>query len=195
MEKELDKPRGKKIVPPRARSAKDMYTFYRQKYPEAEEPYWMFREVISRFNKKSADAVIFGQVLNFGNRLGHLLIKKIRRNYEKPIVDWGASKKFKAELVAQGGTPKGPDNPSGQEWLIYYSDAWYLRWAWSKKQSKKQLCRVKNQTVYKFVPTANRSKKAGDNSPSKLGNRGKLVLANQLNPNLHVVYENHMTKI
>jgi len=181
---------GKKIIPPKTKSVADMYEFYKQKYPQAKEPYWMYKEVLSRFNKKASDAVIFGQVLSFGNKIGNLLIKKIRRNYEKPVVDWGESKRVKADLIREGFTPKGPLQPDGKEWLIYYSDAWYLRWAWVKKR----VCRVKNQTVYKFTPTANRSKAAGDNSPGKLGNRGKLVLANKLNPTLHMVYENHMSK-
>ena len=66
-----------------------MYAHYKAKYPKSKEPYWMYKEVISRFNRKAADAVIFGQVLNFGSNLGNLLIKKIRRNYENPKVDWG----------------------------------------------------------------------------------------------------------
>ena len=151
----------------------------------------MFKEVLARFNKKAADAVIFGQAFNFGSRIGHLLIKKIRRNYEKPVVDWGESKKLKASIIAKGLTPRDKDNPNGEDWLIYFSDPWYLRWAWSKKS----LCRVKNQTVYKFVPTSNRSKKSGDNSMGKLGNKGKLVLANKINPTLHLSYEAKIYKM
>lgn len=175
---------GKLIRPPRAHSTKEMYAHYKAKNPKSKEPYWMYKEVISRFNKKSADAVIFGQVLNFGNKIGNLLIKKIRRNYEKPVVDWGESKKAKAQLILEGKQPAGPGISGGERWLIYYSDPWYLRFAWVKKR----ICKVRNQTVYKFVPTSNRSKIGGDNSPSKLGNKGKLVLANKLNPVLHQLY-------
>lgn len=174
---------GKLIRPPRAHSTKEMYAHYKAKFPKSREPYWMFKEVISRFNKKAADAVIFGQVLNFGNKIGNLLIKKIRRNYKKPVVDWGESKLAKAQILASGGTPRG-NGVEGEDWLIYYSDPWYLRFAWIKKR----ICNVKNQTVYKFVPTSNRSKKAGDNSPARLGNKGKLVLANRINPVLHELY-------
>lgn len=181
---------GKKIVTPKAHSTREMYNYYKLKNPQSKEPYWMYKEVIARFNKKAADAVIFGQVLNFGNRIGNLLIKKIRRNYEKPEVDWGESKRMKAELIKAGLEPRKAGETTGHAWLVYFSDPWYLRWAWSKKR----ICKVKNQTVYKFIPTGNRSKTAGDNSPSKLGNRGKLVLANKLNPSLHMVYENHMSK-
>jgi len=191
MTQELEQKRGKKIATPKSHSTKEMYAYYRQKNPDSKEPYWMFKEVISRFNKKVSDAVIYGQVLNFGNRIGNLLIKKIRRRYEKLEVDWGESKRIKAELIAAGLEPRKAGSTEGHAWLVYFSDPWYLRWAWAKKS----ICRVKNQTVYKFVPTGNRSKTAGDNSPNKLGNRGKLVLANRLNPTLHMVYENHMSKV
>ena len=182
---------GKKIITPKAHSTKEMYSYYKLKYPKAKEPYWMYKEVIARFNRKAADSIIFGQVLNFGNRIGNLLIKKIRRNYDKPEVDWGESKRMKAQIIEAGLSPRVAGSLEGHAWLVYFSDPWYLRWAWSKKR----ICKVKNQTVYKFTPTGNRSKKAGDNSPSKLGNRGKLVLANKLNPSLHMVYENHMSKL
>lgn len=190
MEEIEAKKNGKKIVTPKARSTKDMYIYYKMKQPKGVKvvPYWMFKEVIGRFNKKCANSVIFGQVLNFQSRLGYLLIKKIRRNYEKPVVDWGESKKMKAEIIASGQIPRDDEHPDGENWLNYYSDPWYLRWAWHKKR----VCRVKNQTVYKFVPTANRSKKANDNSLEKLGNRGKLALMNKINPSLHLAYENHM---
>jgi hypothetical protein len=171
--------------PPKSHSTKDVYKYYKKKHPKAKEPYWLFKEVIARFNKKAADAVIMGQVFNFGSRLGHLLIKKIRRNYQKPVVDWGESKRIRAELIAMGKVPKGPNTPEGEDWLIYYSDPWYLRWGWVKKR----ICRVKNQTVYKFMPTSSRSKRDPNNSMAHLGNKGKLTLANKLNPMLHLIYE------
>lgn len=184
----MEQKNGKLIRTPRAHSTKEMYAFYKAKYPKSKEPYWMFKEVIARYNKKTADAIIFGQVLNFDNKIGNLLIKKIRRNYEKPVVDWGASKKEKKKILAEGGTLWSEQNPSGEKWMIYHSDPWYLRFAWVKKR----VCRVKNQTVYKFVPTSNRSKTEGDNNPAKLGNKGKLALAQKINPTLHLLYSNQM---
>lgn len=172
------------IISPKTHSTKGMYAYYKQKNPTSKIPYWMFKEVVTRFNKKSSDAIIFGQILNIGNRIGHILIKKIGRNYRKPMIDWGESKRKKQELINQGIIPKDQNNPTGEEWMIFYTDPWYLRWAWGKKR----VCKVKNQTVYKFIPTSNKSKKAGDNSLSKLGNKGKLTLANKLNPTLHYIY-------
>lgn len=174
-----------KIRKPKTHSCAEMYKYYKQKHPDTHIPYWMFKEVISRFNKKASDAIIFGSLLNLGNRLGYILIKKIRRSYKKLEPDWGASNKIKAQLIAEGKTPKDKDHPDGEEWIKFYTDPWYLRWGWMKRY----VCRVKNQSVYKFAPTSNRSKTAGDNSLEKLGNKGKLVLANRLNPTLHLVYE------
>lgn len=183
------KPKLQNIVAPRTHSTKEMYVFYKQKNPTSTIPYWMFKEVIAKYNKKVSDAIIFGQILNIGNRIGHILIKKISRNYRRPVVDWGASKRRKAQLIKDGIIPKDQNNPTGEEWMSFYSDPWYLRWAWVKKR----ICRVKNQTVYKFVPTSNKSKTAGDNSLSKLGNKGKLTYANKLNPTLHFIYS-HINK-
>lgn len=179
----------KKIVEPRTHHVPDMYKYYIKKYEPTKRmnktKAWMYREVLSRYNKKVSDLVIFGQVLNLQNRLGYIRIRKIKRNYENPIVDWAASRKNKADIINSGGTPRGPKNPAGKDWVTLFDDPWYLRWAWVKRS----VCKVRNHTVYKFTPTANKSKKAGDNSLDKLGNRGKLALANKANPLLHTQYE------
>lgn len=177
--------RKRNIRKPVTYSARDMYNAYKRKNPTSEIPYWMYKEIIGRFNKKVSDAVIFGQVLNLGNRLGHVLIKKIRRNYLNPIPDWGASNKRKADLIASGVVAKDQNHPEGEEWISFYTDPWFLRFAWVKKR----ICKVKNSSVYKFVPTSNRSKTAGDNDLARLGNKGKLTLANKVNPTLHMSYE------
>lgn len=173
-----------KIQKPKIHSAKDMYRFYCTENPDNTIPYWMYKEVLTRYNKKVSDAIIFGSFLNLGANLGYLLIRKIRRNYDKPKPDWGESNKIKKQLIADGKVPKDQTHPQGEEWIKFYSDPWYLRWAWMKST-----CRVKNQSVYAFAPTSNRSKTAGDNSLGKLGNKGKLVLANRKNPTLHLLYE------
>lgn len=184
------RPTNKRIQAPKTHSTAEMYVFFKQKFPKDKTPYWMFKEVLARYNKKASDAVIYGQVFRFGQHLGNLLIKKIRRNYEKAVVDWGESKRVKAELVASGLKPREAGSTEGNDWLIYHSDPWYLRWGWQKRS----ICKVTNQAVYKFIPTANRSKTAGDNSPAKLGNKGKLVLANRLNPTLHLLYDMRISK-
>lgn len=181
----------KKILKPRTHTTKQMYDFFKIKNPDTTIPYWMYKEVVSRFNKKASDAIIFGQTLNLGHRLGTILIKKIRRNYLKPLPDWGASKRAKAQLIKDGITPKDQNNPTGEEWIIFFTDPWYLRWAWGKFR----ICKVKNSTVYKFVPTSDRSKKGGNTDMSRLGNKGKLAYANRIDKYLHIRYENQQVII
>lgn len=177
---------GKKIVKPKTHSVKGMYKYFKEKNPTTDIPYWMYNEILSRYNKKAANAVIFGEVLNLGNTIGRILIKKIRRRYEKLEVNWGASNARKAELITTGTVPKDKDHPEGENWILYHTDAWYARWAWQKRNGA---CRVRNQSVYKFLPSSNRSKKAGDVSLERLGNKGKLALAIRCNPGLHLIYE------
>lgn len=173
-----------KIVKPCIYSVKDSYAQYKKEV-EKPVPYWMYREVLSRICKKASVQIIAGGTLNLQNNLGYIRIKKIKRNFMKAVPNWGESNKLKAELISKGITPKDQNNPTGEEWIVFYTDPWYLRWAWIKAG----VCRVKNQTVYLFKPTANRSKTAGDNDLEKLGNRGLLVHANRLNPTLHHSYE------
>lgn len=115
-------------------TVRDMYKWYK-KNTEKPMVYWMFREILLRHNRKVADAIIFGDVYNVGNFVGRILIKKIKRNYEKAVPNWGESKKRKAELIAQGIQPKDEQHPNGEEWMVFYTDPWYLRWAWAKSRS------------------------------------------------------------
>lgn len=180
------------IVKPKSYTAADIYKFFKQNNPKSKVPYWMFKEVLTRFNKKASDTIIMGGMLNLGNNLGYVRIKKIRRNYEKAEPNWKESNVQRRLLLSEGKLPKGPDHPDGENWIVFFTDPWYLRWAWIKKG----VCRVKNQSVYEFKPTSDQSRGSGDVVPevsrdrNKLGNKGKLVLANRLNPALHHVYEN-----
>lgn len=174
-----------KIIEPKIHSVAESYKFFKRTKPELDIPYWMYREILSRTFKKVSNNIIFGEMFNLQNNLGYIRIKKIKRNYKKLVPNWGESNKLKASLIAEGKVPKDQDHPDGEEWLVFHSDPWYLRWAWVKLG----VCRVKNQSVYLFRPTANRSKTAGDNSRDKLGNRGLLVLANKANPVLHYNYD------
>jgi hypothetical protein len=174
-----------KTIEPRVHTVMDSFKFFKKNNPGTTIVKWMYREVLARIFKRVSNHIIFGGMFNLQNNLGYIRIKKIKRNYTKLVPDWGASNKLKAALVAEGKVPKDKEHPQGEEWLVFYSDPWYLRWAWIKVG----VCRVKNQSVYMFRPTANRSKTAGDNNTEKLGNRGLLVLANKLNPILHYNYD------
>ena len=64
--------------------------------------------------------------------------------------------------------------PDGQNWIVYWSDDYYLRFAWAKN---KGACRVKNHKFYSFIPTN-----------SKKGPKKQLVKANRSNPLLYKTY-------
>lgn len=176
-----------KIVKPKTRTAKDMYKFFKKQNPDSKVVYWFFKEVLSRYNKKVSEYIIAGETLRLGSKLGYSAIRKIDRTYSKPTPNWGASLKLKNQLIKEGKTPKGPDNPNGEEWLVFYTDSYYFRWSWIKRGGRSP---VRNTTVYAFHPTSNRSTTSNEDPDwDSLGNKGKLTLANRLNPVLHLRYE------
>ena len=142
--------------------------------------YTLFKEIIARFNKKMSHSLVFeGKTLNLCNTLGYLKIKKIERNLTKDHIDWPASHKLKQRFIEEGKEIYSKDNPNGKKWFVYRSDPWYLRWGWIKN---KGACRVKNQTVYSFNPTANRSN-------GMMGNKGLLSRSNMDDSLLHFKYD------
>ena len=149
-----------KIIKPKILSTKEVYKFYcKQKKLNGEKvlPYWMFKEVVSRIAKKASDLIIQGGIFNLGNHLGYIKIRKIFRSFKKSVVNWGESNQLKREILERGGTPKSKDALDGEDWLIYYTNPWYLRWAWIRRGGASIF---KNQTVYEFKPTSDSSKEA-----------------------------------
>ena len=176
-----------KIVKPKILSTKDVYKYYcKLKKEKGEEivPYWMFKEATSRISKKASNMIIQGGILSLGNHLGYLKIRKINRTFKKSIVNWGETNKEKKKLLSQGLVLREGEK-EGEDWLIYYTDPWYFRWAWIRRNGSSIF---KNQTAYEFRPTSDRSKKEGEERLKVLGNKGKLVLANKKNSLLHLRY-------
>lgn len=112
---------------------RQMYEFFCKDNPESQINYLTFKETIIRFNKKAREMILDGGTLEMGNLLGIIRIKQIKRNFNKPTVNWGETQKLRER---------------GEEGKIYYTDNYYYRWYWSKKR-----CRVANKTVYSFRPT------------------------------------------
>jgi hypothetical protein len=137
-------------------TAIEMYKFFKKKHPDEEVSYLLFKETISRFNKKMSDEILKGYTFNPGFRLGRIRIKKVRRTFKAtPPIDWAESKKLKAQGV--------------EKYLVYFTDPYWYRWYWEKKK-----CVIKNKTVYSFQPTVSNSRKDG--------NRNKLVKILQSDP-------------
>lgn len=111
-----------------------------------------FREVCEEFNKLVMEEILKGKEFHIGFRLSSISIIRIERNFKNPPVDWNETNKYKQELLEEGYTEDDfyhPDNnPDGKKYFIYHTDPWYCRFYWNKLG-----CRVKNKSVYSFVPT------------------------------------------
>jgi hypothetical protein len=150
--------------------------------------YNLFKKIITCFNKKASDAIIRGGLLYLGNNLGYSQIRKIIPIKRSDKINWQASYEYKNELIAKGVKVREKGSKEGENWLIYQNDPWYLRWSWIKHYSSgvnHLTCRVKNNRVYAFYTTSNRTRVKGVKGS---GNKGKLVTANEEDPLLHTRY-------
>jgi hypothetical protein len=114
-------------------TTKDMYKFFVQKYPGTDVTYPLYRHVISEFNKAVASRALLGEHIVLGKNMGKILIRKVNRNYEKRVVDFGATRKLK---------DRGIDK------VVYFTNAFYFKWSWDKRSSK-----AVNKSAYNFKPS------------------------------------------
>ena len=122
------------------------FTFYQNKGGQLS--YSQFRDVCHLFNKKAVTELLKGNRIFMKNRLGYLQVVRIPRSYHKPRVNWGESKKYREELLAEGKKLYNKKTGEGQKWLIYYTDEFFVRYYWSKKNAS-----IKNKTLYRFDPS------------------------------------------
>lgn len=155
--------------------------------PEGEKllmTYKRFYDITCSFNRKAVEAVIDGEIINLGNKLGYLKIKKIKRF--APAIDWPESIIRRKELLAQGIQPKTKEYPGGENWFMYRASDFYLRWSWAKRFRKFGVPMLRNERLYAFYPTSNAS---GATGIRVLGAKGLLSEANNKNKLLHLRYE------
>ena len=107
-----------------------------------------FKNICSDFNMMIIDYILEGGKLNMGNNLSYIGILRIDRNNSNPTIDWVESNKYKKELLEDGEKLYDSETGEGVKWHIYYTDSEYCRYYWNKSG-----CKVKNKSVYKFVPT------------------------------------------
>lgn len=142
-----------------------------------------FRDVINLFNQKTLDRLINdASAINMKSTLGFLYIQRVERtegiNGEDKCLrmpNWGESYKVKKELIEAGITPKDKDHPDGENWIVFYDDEYFIRFAWSRRNGA---CRVKNHGFYKFIP-----------SKGLNGAKKQLAKANQDNKFLAFTYK------
>jgi len=128
----------------------------------------VFKEIIIRYNKKVLKALVEeGEAIKLGNNLGYLyLYTKEKTDMFSPAnINWGASNKYKQELIDKGEQIKDKDHPDGKNWWQFFEDSEYIRVAWTKNFGT---CRVPNNSVYAFYPTRS---EAGINKALSAANR------------------------
>lgn len=150
----------------------------------------MYKLVCDKLFKQISDEILDGNSYYIGKNLGYISIKRFKKkwklnelgNISNGVVNWKESNKLKAELEAAGEELYNAITKKGKKWLVYYDDEWNYRWAWIKN---KNMCTVRNNTVYSFSPTTDNTYKGAD---TKLGNKGKLKKLLRENPNQYLKY-------
>lgn len=128
----------------------DIYKDYKEKGGELDKQ--LFKNICCDFNIHIMNAIIYeGEVFDLGFNMSTISIKRIKRNFNKPAINWQESLKYKQELLEKGEKLYDPETGEGKKWFIYFTDPWYVRFFWNKKY-----VRVKNKSAYRFEPTKGR---------------------------------------
>jgi hypothetical protein len=123
----------------------------------------VFKRVIDKFNQRVIEYLLSGGEFNPGNNLGRFRIVRIRRNFNKKVVDWKASYAYKAELEENGYQPRSA-TVDGYDWLVFFTDDHYYRYYW-----RKSACKIPNKSVYRFDPTEYNKRKLGQKAKTDKG--------------------------
>lgn len=120
----------------------------------------LYKNICQDFNIHIMEDIIYNaETFDMGYNLSTLQVLRIKRNYKNPQIDWGATNKYKKELLS-GEADEAPeegydledlcskDNPDGVKYFIYHDSEWYCRFYWKKKYA-----RIKNKTAYSFKAT------------------------------------------
>ena len=79
----------------------------------------VFRMLCSEFNMDIIDHILEGYMFNMGNQLSNISVKRVIRDNAKPTIDWGASNKYKKELLDQGEDLYNKETGQGTKWYIF----------------------------------------------------------------------------
>lgn len=130
----------------RCRETRKLERALKKKEKERRLTYAEYRKVITEFNLRIIEKILTGYTFRVPYKLGTLSIKKIKRKFDKPTINWGETKKLKDQGIDE---------------LVYFTDNWYCRWYW-----RKRACQVPNKIVYYFKPT--RDNRTGGGAVNKL---------------------------
>lgn len=113
--------------------------------------YTTFSRVVKKYNQRVIDLVCIGEEWPVPLNMGKIELLTNSRNFSNPRVNWPASMANRQKLLEAGITTKGPDNPGGEPWFVYYTDDFYTRIYWNKKKSIDKA--LKNFRIYSFKPS------------------------------------------
>ena len=150
-----------------------MYDFYKKEGGTLHPS--LYKNICQDFNIRIMDHIIYeAGTFDMGNHLSTLSIRRLKRNYNNPHINWNESNKLKEELLNEGKQLYDAKTGEGEKWLVFHDEKWYCRFYW-----KKHFAKFRNKSAYRFVATR-----------GKLGNKTKLkehLMENTLN---YIKYEN-----
>ena len=79
--------------------------------------------------KKTIEYILEGETLRLGQGLGTIRVKKVKRNFSKPRIDWYETNKLKREGINK---------------FVYYTDSQWFRYYWEKRV----FSRCRNEAYY-----------------------------------------------
>jgi len=123
---------------------KDIYDYYKSKGGKVNRK--LFSTILFAFNKRVSEHLAEGKEFSLGSRLSTLQLVKIRRDFSKNVVNWYETNLLKKQLLKEGKTIKSKDNPDGENYIVYYTDDYYLALYWFKIY-----CIVQNKKYFNFV--------------------------------------------
>jgi hypothetical protein len=111
-----------------------------------------FKKILKLHNEKVQDYLLEGYRFKLGTNIGFLEMRTIERNFNKKRIDHGETNKEKKRLLSLGYTLedlKNANNPSGKmNYIRYFEEDVFAMLAF------KSAAKLKNSSVYKFIPAA-----------------------------------------
>lgn len=126
----------------------DMYKYYKKIHPTTDMLNSRYKKILYACFKQIVEELLNGNTVKLGQRLGEVGIKKVKRSFDKPKVNWYETIKLKKQGIKK---------------RVFYTDDYWYKFYWKKKS-----CQIPNKTVYSFQIT-----KGPNGNRKKLANRLK----------------------
>lgn len=133
-------------------------------------PYWEYVKIVREYNNACAVHMMKGNVVTFPNRIGKFGVQFVKLAKDSKIINWKESNIYKRYLLANNLTPKNIHNPDGEEWLIYFTTDYYIRWVWRRMSTS-----VANAYYYFFQASSYYNSITVDDLESKLETKEEII--------------------